>query len=145
LEKDDHPVWQNGALTTVIEKFHRICKSNGVPREAYTTVEGFYNDSLDSASADAAPTKIRLDYIGCDMNSITQNVLNFLRARLKHGVILAFDDYCCWSDTQVLGERLAMLEAFEGDDQWNLLPYVQYTRAGTFFVLESKVLLKTGK
>ena len=144
-EKDDHPVWQEGALTTDIEKFHGICKSNGVPREAYTTVEGFYNDSLDSASADAAPTNISLAYIDRDMHSSTQSVLNFLRPRLKHGMILAFDDYFCWSDTQVSGERLAMLEAFEGDDQWNLLPYMQYTWAGMSFVLEDKALLKPSK
>jgi hypothetical protein len=38
-----------------------------------------------------------------------------------------------------------MLEAFEGDDQWNLLPYMQYTWAGMSFVLEDKALLKPSK
>jgi hypothetical protein len=29
---------------------------------------------------------------------------------IKHGMIVAFDDYFCWSSTQISGERRAFVE-----------------------------------
>ena len=51
-----------------------------------------------------APTDIALAYIDCDLYSSTMPVLEFLLPRLKNGMIIAFDDYFCWSATQ-LSER----------------------------------------
>jgi hypothetical protein len=44
------------------------------------------------------------------MYSSTRTVLSFLESRLKHGMIVAFDDYFCWSSTQISGERRAFVE-----------------------------------
>lgn len=66
------------------------------------------------------------------------SVLRFLRPRLKHGMILAFDDYHCWSSTQISGERRAVKDAFDTDKDWDLVPYIQYGWAGMSFVVESK-------
>ena len=49
-------------------------------------------------------------YIDCNLYSSTVTVLEFLAPRLKHGMIVAFDDYFCWSPTQVSGERFALHE-----------------------------------
>jgi len=60
--------------------------------------------------------------------------------RLKHGMILAFDDYYCWSKTQVSGERKACSEFFKNHEQWILLPFVQYGWGGMSFVVEHREL-----
>lgn len=141
--RDDHPVWQEGALRTDLGAFRSICRSNDVPEEAYTTVEGYYSETLDNARPNDEPRNIALAYIDCDMYSSTKSVMNYLLPRMKHGMILAFDDYFCWSPTQVSGERLAMMEAFDNSERWNLLPYLQYSWAGMSFVIEDKHLLKS--
>jgi O-methyltransferase len=134
---DSHPLWKRGALATPIDKFHRLCRSRGVPRSAYTTVPGFYEQSLGPSAPGPRPGKIRCAYIDCDMYTSTKAVLRFLMPRLQHGMILAFDDYYCYSSNMPSGERLAVAEAFAGNPQWRLLPYVQFGWHGMSFVVEA--------
>lgn len=67
-------------------------------------------------------------------------LLKFLLPRLKHGMILAFDDYYCWSSSQTSGERRACAEIFADDKEWSLVPYLQFGWAGMSFVVEGKSL-----
>ncbi|MBI3863883.1 MAG: hypothetical protein HY290_18490, partial [Planctomycetia bacterium] len=134
--KDDHPRWIAGQWTTSIDDFHQRCAERGLPRSAYTVVPGFYEESLDSSASGPRPDKIRLAYIDCDMYSSTQAVLRFLMPRLQHGMILAFDDYYCYSSKLPSGERMAAAEVFAGHPQWRLVPYAQYGWHGMSFVVE---------
>ncbi len=135
---DAHPNWQKGNFSFSEQAFHKKCKMNGVPRSAYTTVPGFYEQSLAPTATGPRPQKIRLAYVDCDMYSSTTAVMKFLMPILQHGMILAFDDYYCWSTEVPSGERLALADAFgEGNSLWRLLPYVQYGWAGMSFVVES--------
>lgn len=134
--KDEHPVWQSGAMATTEGDFHMICQSHGISREQYTTVCGFYDDTLPSLGPQSAPQNIALAYIDCDLYSSTKAVLAFLEPRLKHGMILAFDDYFCWSSTQISGERMAFLELQESLEQWNFLRYRDYGWAGCSYLVE---------
>ena len=68
-------------------------------------------------------------------------VLGFLAPRLKHGMILAFDDYYCWSPTAAAGERVAIAEVFAGHERWNLVPYLQFGWHGASFVVEDRALM----
>ena len=133
---DNHPKWKKGALTTGLDKFHKICHTQGIPRDAYSVVQGYYDDALTSLADDAAPANIALAYIDCDMYSSTKTVLEFLRPRLKHGMILAFDDYFCWSSDQISGERKALLDEFDNDKKWNFLQYKGIAWAGSSFIVE---------
>jgi hypothetical protein len=137
MDKDAHPQWIKGEMATSLEWFHHICRSRGVPRSAYTTVPGFYEKSLDASAPGPRPEKIRLAYIDCDLYSSTKAVLQFLMPRLQHGMILAFDDYYCYSSTAPSGERLAVAETFVGNTQWRLLPYVQFGWHGMSFIVET--------
>jgi O-methyltransferase len=134
--KDSHPYWIEGAMATSLDEFHRLCKSRGIPRSAYTTIPGFYEKSLAPSASGPRPEKIRLAYIDCDMYSSTKSVLQFLMPRLQHGMILAFDDYYCYSSTMPSGERLAVAEAFASNTQWRLLPYIQFGWHGMSFIVE---------
>jgi hypothetical protein len=71
------------------------------------------------------------------MNSPTK----FLLPRLKHGMIIAFDDYFCWSATQLSGERRAQLEFFSRDPRWELVPFIQFGWHGQSFVVEDRKIL----
>jgi len=45
-ERDSHPQWREKAMCTGLDEFHRQCAAQGLPRDAYQTVPGFYSDSL---------------------------------------------------------------------------------------------------
>lgn len=131
--QDAHPEWREGKMATSLEEFHAICSAQGIPREAYTVVPGFYEEALPAATA---PTDVALAYVDCDLYSSTTEVLEFLEPRLKHGMIVAFDDYFCWSSTDLSGERRALLDFMSGVSRWNWLPYMQFSWAGASFAIE---------
>jgi O-methyltransferase len=110
-EKDKHALWTEGDMSMSLDLFRKTCRSNGVPDSAYHVVPGFYEDTI-GASADttALPQDIALAYIDCDLYSSTKTVMAFLGSRLKHGMIVALDDYYCYSATGISGERLACLD-----------------------------------
>jgi hypothetical protein len=124
-----------------VEEFHHVCARDGVPRSAYEVVPGFYQDTIDRMAPTDRPVNIALAFIDCDMYSSTRSVLGFLMPRLKHGMIIAFDDYFCWTPTHLSGERRAMLDFFGDNPQWNLLPFMQFGWHGQSFVVEDKKLL----
>lgn len=135
---DEHPIWQKGDFAISEAEFHKKCRTAGMARSGYTTVPGFYEKTLSPMAEGPRPTKIRLAYIDCDMYSSTQAVMQFLMPRLQHGMILAFDDYYCWSSQVPSGERMGVAEVFgPANADWRLLPYVQYGWAGMSFVVES--------
>lgn len=121
-----------------IEKLHEKCDANGITRDAYTVVAGCYEDTLKDTAPGAQLNNIALAYIDCDLYSSTRTVLEFLMPRLKHGMIIAFDDYFCWSATHVSGERQAMLEFFHNNPDWELVPYMPFSWGGQSFVVESR-------
>ncbi len=141
---DSHPVWQEGAMATGVETFHRICQLHGIPSAQYSVVEGFYEEVLPGLPENQAPQDIAFAYIDCDMYSSTRAVLDFLAPRLKHGMVLAFDDYFCWSSTQVSGERKAFVEFAEENKAWHFSRYREYGWAGLSFIVESADLLLSG-
>ncbi len=141
-EKDYHPGWKKGKMSTSLEVFHRHCQRRGIPDGAYQAVEGFYEQTIGKAEADAAglPSDIALAYVDCDLYSSTSTVLGFLKPRLKHGMIIAFDDYFCFSDRTISGERKAFVDIFGNDQRFQFLPYVQYGWHGMSFIVEDRRL-----
>jgi hypothetical protein len=135
-ETDRHPRWIEGKMATSVDEFHAICKKRGIPRQRYDLVPGFYEETLGSMAPTDPPTDIALAYIDCDFYSSTKSVLEFLEPRLKHGMIVAFDDYFCWSADDVAGERKALRELMSRNGHWTWTPYVQYGWHGMSFVLE---------
>ncbi len=138
--EDYHPGWKKGKMATSKDRFVELCQQRGIPEDAYRIIEGYYENSLGGKSADDPdlPSDIALAYIDCDLYSSTRTVLEFLKPRLKNGMIIAFDDYYCFSDRTISGERRAMLEVFTEEFQYQLEPYVQYGWHGMSFVVENK-------
>lgn len=140
VPEDEHPAWRQGAMSMGVEAFRKACAKNRIPDDEYEIVKGFYSQSLANPLDARLPTDICLAYLDCDLYSSTVDVLTFLTPRLKHGMIIAFDDYYCWTSTQVSGERKACAEFFRASNEWTLVPYIQYGWHGMSFLLESKEL-----
>jgi len=140
--KDDHPAWTKGTLSMSVDEFHGICARNGIPRDAYEVVPGYYDQTLriDDTSP-KLPQNIALAYIDCDLYSSVMTVLRYLRPRLKHGAIVALDDYFAYSATQASGARRAAIEFLASEKEWRLIPYVQYGWAGMSYIVESKAIV----
>lgn len=137
--RDHHPGWRPGSEMGQggVERFYEACDDHGIPRDAYTAVEGYYSDVL-PAIGDGEPRDIALAYIDCNMYSSTVTVLEFLAPRLKHGMIVAFDDWFCWSPTDVSGEKVATAEFLQAHPEWNFDRYKDVHRAGVSFVVERR-------
>ncbi len=125
-------------MLTSQNKFHALCKKRGIAAGTYKVVPGYYNESLSHPALPVAPSNIALAYIDCDLYSSTKAVLDFLSTRMKHGMIVAFDDYFCWSSTQVSGERKALREFQTRNPRWEFLPFIQYGWGGMSFLVEDK-------
>jgi hypothetical protein len=138
--RDDHPMWAPG-VGFGIDRFHELCAGYGVPRDAYTAVAGYYDQTLPPFGDDGGPVDIALAYVDCNMYSSTVTVLEFLRPRLKHGMIVAFDDYFCWSPTDPSGERVALLEFEAANPQWHFQHFKDFNWAGRAFVVEDAARL----
>jgi O-methyltransferase len=141
LPEDEHPVWVQGTMSIALDEFKKICREGNIPDSDCHVVAGYYDQTLSNPCGKSLPTNICMAYIDCDMYSSTKTVFEFLMPRLKHGMIMAFDDYYCWSSTQVSGERKACADFFKDNKDWALVPFVQYGGAGGMsFIVENKKL-----
>lgn len=146
-EEDYHPKWERGAMATSVDSFLKVCRDCGMQESDFNVVEGYYEDTLPGKTLDdpTRPRDIALAYIDCDLYSSTMTVLDFLKPRLKHGMIIAFDDYFCYSDRTLSGERKAMLDTFTPELPFDLLPYFQFGWHGMSFILEDKAIKGNAK
>ena len=140
-ERDAHPVWQPGSLSVSEREFHELCALAGIQRTSYSTVVGFYNETLRDDALGPRPERISLAYIDCDLYSSTVSVLAFLEPRLRQGMVLAFDDYFCFGPEAASGERLAATEFFNSHGKWRLVPYIQFGWHGMSFMVEDRSLV----
>jgi hypothetical protein len=134
--RDAHPAWIPNTMSMSVEAFQAVLARRGVPRDAYTPVEGYFEESLPRLGPDGPPCDIALAYIDCDLYSSTVSVLEFLEPRLKHGMIVAFDDYYCWTDCNVSGERAALGEFAADRPEWHFQRYLSIDWGGVAFVVE---------
>ena len=140
VPEDSHPMWVSESMAMEIAEFRKACRECHMSGEDYTVVEGFYEDSLREPYSGPRPGNICLAFLDCDLYSSAREVLRFLMPRLKHGMIIAFDDYYCWSASQAAGERKACAEYFQENPEWILVPFVQFGWGGMSFVVERRAL-----
>ena len=133
--QDTHRQWSQGLLRMEQQEFHDRCAFNGIPPMAYTVVPGFYSETL---PVTVLPQNIALAYIDCDLYSSTHDALEWLGPRLKHGMIIAFDDYWCWSATEASGEKRAFAHFHELYTRlgWTFSAYHSFGWHGQSFVVE---------
>lgn len=103
---DKQKIWRASMNFTSEDKFRKICK-----KDLYriTTVKGFYEDVLPKYKWNY-DHKIILAYIDSDYYSSAISVLKFIKDKLAHGAILAFDDWNCYYGDPERGEKRAFAE-----------------------------------
>lgn len=137
--RDDHPAVKGGKGANGVEEFHATCASFGVPREAYTAVEGYFEDTLPPLGSGGEVRDLALVYVDCNLYSSTVTVLDFLEPRLKPGMIIGFDDYFLLNrDTGVSGEREALHEFLVAHPQWQFFRFKDIHWGGVSFVVERR-------
>jgi O-methyltransferase len=136
--RDVHKGWTEGAMAMTEPAFVTTCLSEGMRRDAFTTVPGFYATSLAPDAGGPRPEIICFAYIDCDLYTSTLEALRFIAPRLCHGAVIACDDYFCCSTTHPSGERLALTEVFADHPRWRLLPYMQWGWYGMSFLVEDR-------
>lgn len=136
--RDDHPMWVEGWMASSEEVFHRLCSSQGIPPVAYTVVPGFYSETLQPDGPGPRPERLALAYIDCDLYSSTREVLAFLEPYLRTGILVAFDDFFCFGDGRVSGEKAALDEFKRGHPDLEFVPYLQFGWHGQSFVVEAR-------
>jgi O-methyltransferase len=136
--RDRHPVSSGGgAGQGGVGAFHAACDRFDVPRDAYTAVEGFFEDTLPPLGAMGDPRDIALVYVDCNLYSSTVTVFDFLAPRLKPGMIVGFDDYYLWNaDSGVSGEREALHEFLAAHPEWHFHRFKDIHWGGVAFVVE---------
>jgi O-methyltransferase len=136
--RDEHPGWYEGAMAMSEKHFIELCLERGMPRDRFTTVPGFYGDSLAPDATGPRPSWVSFAYVDCDLYTSTADVLRFLGSRIRHGTVLAFDDYFLYGESSPSGERIAAAEFFDRHDEWQLLPYLQWGWYGMSFIVERR-------
>jgi len=134
----EHPHWVEGTLHTSYSEFEKLCKSKGIAAGDFTCVPGFYEDSIgpNAKYTGKLPDDIAMAYVDCDMLSSTREVLYFLRKKMKHGMIIAFDDYFVYDTKNISGNRGAFLEMVAEEKRFNFLPYQPFNWNGMAFIVE---------
>ena len=130
---DGHVRWIAGTMKSEVAEAHRHARWLGLRGGDYELASGFFCDTLTSGRE---PRNIAFAYVDCDLFDSTLNVLRFLVARIKHGMVIAFDDYFCYSATHPSGERQACDQIFAELPQWRPVPYKQFGWHGMSFVVE---------
>ena len=125
-----------------VEAFYKACEKLGVARDGFTPVEGYFEDTLPHLGADGPPSDIALAYIDCNLYASTRTVLEFLEPRLKHGMIVAFDDYWTYTSHHVSGERWPSTSS-SGTPEWNFVPYRHIFHVGQTYIVEDAAAIPT--
>ncbi len=128
-----------------LEQFRKICASNHITSGRYTAIKGFYSESLGKFPYPNPPSKIALAYVDCDMYSSTMDVLSFLEPRLRHGMMIAFDDFFNFSATERAGEEHAFAEFRARTPQWDFVPYLNIGAFGMSFIVQNGQAAKPKK
>src|SRR5262249_678989 len=133
--------WSGGGLggggtAHGVEEFHETAARNGVPRDVYTVTEGFFEDTVPPLRTHGPPHDIPPAYVDCNMYASTKTVFEFLKPRLKHGMIIGFDDYFCYSADSVAGERIALHEFLVENPEWNFCRFKDIHWCGIAFIVE---------
>ncbi len=110
-EIDKQEIWQKGKDAMSEADFLQTVKDHGIPHEKFSTVKGFYSQSLTSSlQTKLLPTKAAVVYIDCDLYESTRDVFRFLPPFLQEGTVLIFDEWNAYLANDERGERRAFRE-----------------------------------
>lgn len=137
---DRHPKWKTGDMCTPIDEFIRMVDRAGIPKNSYTIIPGYYDETLTDALAVeiSSSTKAGIVYIDCDLYESTRKALCFIYPFLQAGTIICFDDFYCFNGNPARGEQLAMKEFLQNYKNVEFVEYVNFGWHGKSFIVHIK-------
>lgn len=105
---DQAKPWFQGACSHDLAEFRAVL-ARDLALDRLRIVEGFFEDSLSEYdwTADQVPGIV---YVDCDYYASIKTVLEFLKDKLAHGTIIAFDDWDLYYGDPERGGRKAFSE-----------------------------------
>jgi len=133
---NDKQKWQQGQMAYDIDNFIKLMDKNGLSRDKYTLIKGFYNDSLKPEIIEQHHMrKAALINIDCDLYQSTVEVLQFIKPLLQTGTIIIFDDYFHFNGDRNKGEAKAFREFLDTNKEFTAIDYMQYGWCGKAFII----------
>jgi O-methyltransferase len=134
---DRHPKWKTGDFSTSIGDFCRIATEAGIPKDSYTVIGGYYDETLTAERAANLATRTRAGvvFIDCDLYESTRKVLDFVRPLLQPGTVICFDDFYCFNGRPDRGEQLAVKEFLRGHQDVELVEYLNFGWGGKSYIV----------
>jgi len=134
---DEHPKWRTGDFCTSLEEFVGIAERAGIPSGVYSTIVGYYEQTLtpELAARIALKTKAGVVYVDCDLYESTRKVLDFIYPILQAGTVICFDDFYCFNGSPVRGEQLAIKEFLKDHGDVEFVEYVNFGWHGKSYIV----------
>lgn len=132
---DKQKIWRAAMNFTSQERFRAITR-----RDAYrtTSVKGFFKDVLPEFKLPPGQNPA-LVYIDCDYYESTKDVLEWVGPYLRHGTLIAFDDWDCYFGDYARGQRRAFSEFRESmKERLEFLDFMKIASGGMAFICLKK-------
>lgn len=114
--------------------------TKGVDWNRSLLVEGYYGDSLVNRLAKKhGMNPVAVALIDCDLYHSTRSVMDFLGSMLIDGSVLMMDDWNCFDADDAKGQRKALVEFQQMQDQWRFEDFFSYGTWGRVFITRSCV------
>lgn len=125
-----------GSFTCSEDDFVTALESRWVPREAYTIVAGFYEESLSPTRRVAlAFPPAAIVWIDCVLYESVVHVLRFIESLIQDGTLLIFNDYYRFKGHPRFGERRAFDEFLAGHPKVRATDYARFGTVGQAFLI----------
>jgi O-methyltransferase len=140
-ELEIHPGWEKGSMAVDIASFHELMHSHGHTRAEYSTVPGFFKDTLYGAKpATFGIEKAAFVFVDCDISSSARLALDFVADTLDNGAILAFDDWYCYGGDPDRGEQGAFKEFCAQQPALTFIDFLPFGWHGRSFLVHRAIL-----
>jgi len=137
-EDIDDGVWKKGFYSCSFEQMQACLKERGINPEEITWVNGWYDQTLTSETAEKYEIKdLGIVFIDCDTYSSSKTVLDFLAPRIKSLVIICLDDWKLNDlDIKGMGEYKSFNEFLEANPHLRATPMKSYNRKSRTFLVQ---------
>ena len=137
LSKDG--IWIEGALRLPagFEKLIEKSLVGVIPREAFTIVKVFFDDTMDQ---NLTKKKALLVHLDCDLYSSTKFVLEKLIEKdvFQDGTVMFCDDYNCNNANPTMGQRAAISKVFDEKNRFAISDFFPYGWHGKAFFIHDR-------
>ena len=130
---DLHPRWLADTPLISEAAFKRRCRWAGLPPHRSHVIKV---DAMAKPQTPAGPDNIALAWINCQPHCTINAVLLGLEEQLKHGMILVFEHYDCWSRFERSGARNALLNLQQRRPDLSFIQHQRFGRAAVSWIIE---------